>query len=380
MCGLCGIVGKLEFADESAIKTMMLLNYFRGEHSTGFAAVRNNGDVKIAKQLGGPWDLWEYPRFKDALNGNQSCVFMAHARQATRGEIKTVNAHPFHFGHIVGAHNGTLDHSCVHELKDLLGDEYPVDSMYIFSAIAEIGIKETIPLLRGSWALAYTDLKEGTFNLITNGDRPLCYATTKDQKNIFYASTWPMIAAGLAKTGDKNEYKEIARDGEGNRFFSVPKDFLFSWDIAELQKGKAKPVCTKLEGKEPFLANSSNVGVHRGGNKSDPFRRVEPTTPHGSVTTTSKASGHKPIDNILIDVEGSETNPYPGFTRQEFEDWTQDGCQFCGTPIPWGSKGITIYERQQVVLCNKHSARVPDDKVRIYVKEITQEMKQPVAA
>jgi hypothetical protein len=356
---------------------MMLLNYFRGGHSTGFAAVRNNGDVKIAKQLGGPWDLWEYPSFKEALNANQSCAFLAHARHATRGSVSTVNAHPFKFGHIIGQHNGTLDHSCITELKDILMEEYPVDSMYIYAAIEALGVKDTIPLLRGSWALSYVDLEQGTFNLLRNTERPLCYATTKDSKAIFFASEWPMIAAGLAKNGDKTEYRELARDGEGNRFFSLPKDYLFTWDINGLKKGKAKPVCTKLEGKEPFLAPvSSNVGVHRVGPKSDPFHRATMTSP--SSTTTSRGSGD--VSNILIDVEGTEDNPYPGFSRQEFEDWTQDGCQFCGKPIPYGTTGITIYERQQVVLCNEHSARVPDDKVRIYVKEITQEMKQPVAA
>lgn len=372
MCGLCGIVGDLDHRDEEAVKRMMILNYFRGVHSTGFAGIRENNTVNIAKQLGGPWDLWEYPKFREACSGSWSKAFLAHARHATRGNVTTHNAHPFKFGHIVGAHNGTLDYTCVDSLKKELGEEFPVDSMYIFAAIEEFGIKEAISKLQGSWAISYVNLEDNTFNLIRNKERPLWYGTAEDGKAVFYASEWPMIAAGLAKEGHNAEYRKLWRDKEGTRFFGLQPDFHFSWKLDELKKGSAKPTVTKMEGKESFLEGFQNVSNLTGGNKSNPFKRGNqscsvPATKTNRSTMTYPGGSETPTS---LDVEGNEAVPYPGITKKEFADWTREGCQFCNKPIRYGETGITIYERQQMVLCREHSGRVPGEKVRIYVKNI----------
>jgi predicted glutamine amidotransferase len=97
------------------------------------AAVRSNGDVKIAKAAASPPELFYDTGFREALNGNQSRAFIGHNRLATRGVVNPFNAHPFQFGHITGAHNGTLETSCKWKLRRLgIGEKFDVDSQALF--------------------------------------------------------------------------------------------------------------------------------------------------------------------------------------------------------------------------------------------------------
>jgi glucosamine 6-phosphate synthetase-like amidotransferase/phosphosugar isomerase protein len=368
MCGLVGIAGGLEYKDEEAMQRMMLMNWFRGKHSTGLAAVRPSGEVRIVKAATDPMALFEFPKFKDALNGHQSCVFLGHARAATKGAINNYNAHPFRFEHIVGAHNGTLMGSSQDDLEKEIGEKYPVDSMSIIASIAAIGIAETVKLLRGSWAISWVDLNEGTMNFLRNKERPLYFGTTKDKKLVFWASEWPAIVAGL-----HDGYREMARDKDGDRFFEFPADYHYKFDISSLMKGEfTKAAMKKREGKEPFLA-LSNHSSHYGGHSrvSDPFRRTT------NLTTTSLSSSREAIAEktrqLMTIVEGTEEQPYAGVIhRDEFETWAFEGCQFCQTPVRWGDTGITIYVRDGIVLCREHSCVQNKSQTRIFVPNVTE--------
>ena len=364
MCGLTGIAGALEYKDEEAMQRMMLMNWFRGKHSTGLAAVHPDGAVKIAKAATDPMALFEFPRFRDALNGNQSCVFLGHARAATKGVINNFNAHPWQFDHIVGAHNGTLQGTSQDDLEKELGGKYPVDSMAIIASIAAIGIEETVKLMRGSWALTWVDLNEGSINFLRNKERPLYFGTTKDKKLLYWASEWGTIAAGLHEN-----YRDMATDKEGARFFSFTPDYHYKFDLSALLKGTGNKAKTKkLEGKEPFLAlsnHSSHIGVHR---TSDPFRRENLTT-----TSLSSSRTEEVKRNLLTTVEGSEELPYAGVvTRDEFETWAFEGCSFCQAPIKWGDTGITIYVRDEIILCRDHSCTPSKTKTRIFVPNVSE--------
>ena len=326
------------------------------------AAIKPSGDVTIAKIAASPTDLFELPKFKSALNGSSSCVFMGHNRAATKGPISTYNAHPYQFDHIVGAHNGTLAFGTQEAIEKDLGEEFPVDSMAIIASIAAKGIEETIGTLRGSWAISYVDLKEGTLNFIRNKDRPLWYASSKDAKIFFWGSEWQIMDAAMY-----GGYRPLRKDKDGNSYFQFEADHHYSFDIGKLIKGDSqRAVVKKMEGKEDFLPVHGGSGDFNPNLATDPFNRKRT-----GLTTPSRGTQSRGVHHILTTVEGTKENPYGGaVARVEFEDWAGEGCNYCGVPIRWGDTGITIYAKDKMILCSEHST-VTKDKVKIFVEEIT---------
>lgn len=360
MCGLVGIAGALEYKDEEPMKRLLLDDYWRGEDSTGLAAIRSSGEVEIAKMASHPLHLFEMPKFKHALNGHASCVFLGHNRKATRGAVNDFNAHPYRFGHIVGGHNGTLFGSTQDRLEKELDEKFPVDSMALIAAISELGIEETVKLLEGAWAITWVDLKEGSLNFIRNKDRPLWYGTTKDNKFIYWASEWPTIHAGM-----RGEYRDLKKDKNGARYFQFAEDYHFKYDISDFLAGKSqKPVCKKMEGKKyvPLVNASSNYGRHT--RSSDPWKRTNSTT-HSLGPTNDRAAPS------FVTVCGTRENPYAGhISRDEFESVSHSGCAFCEAPIEFGDMGITIWKKDDIILCPEHSSFADKTKARIYVEDI----------
>src|SRR3546814_8848521 len=98
-------------------------------------------------------------RFSEANNVYQSLAFVGHNRFATKGKVNDLNAHPFHYGNIVGAHNGTLEKSSWDALDKKLGEDTDVDSQAIITSIATFGIrseerrvgKECVSTCRSRW-------------------------------------------------------------------------------------------------------------------------------------------------------------------------------------------------------------------------------------
>src|SRR3546814_3133548 len=115
-------------------------------------------------------------RFSEANNVYQSLAFVGHNRFATKGKVNDLNAHPFHYGNIVGAHNGTLEKSSWDALDKKLGEDTDVDSQAIIKSIATFGIEETVPLLQGAWALVWFDMEAQTLNFLRKDERPLLWA------------------------------------------------------------------------------------------------------------------------------------------------------------------------------------------------------------
>ena len=105
------MIGSLGANEEKAFKFLLELDTTRGPHSTGvFIGVRTPTQFmtnKLIKSLGTPWDLYNKPEWKTALHGMNK-VLIGHNRYATRGAVSELNAHPFEFGRVVGAHNGTI--------------------------------------------------------------------------------------------------------------------------------------------------------------------------------------------------------------------------------------------------------------------------------
>lgn len=384
MCGLVGVAGQLGYKDESIIRKLLILDFFRGPDSTGLAAIRTSGDVKMAKVANDPITLFGMTKFTEAMNGNASKVFLGHNRAATRGKVNNGNAHPFHYDHIVGAHNGTLNYSTVVRLEDALGEKFDVDSMALFAAIAKLGIADTMDMLEegregssGAWALSWYDDKENSLNFLRNQHRPLWYAYSEELDRLYWASESPMITAACALQGSSKLYV----DKEGYSLFPFGKDIHYKFDLDKLREGKKvpKPTVVERKGKEPTPA------VVTGG--SDPFRRT-PTNTSGSGNPTltgnvplvgfhvpnSKKNGATATQpsKMIYHMTGSLESPYAGWiSRDQFEDITRRGCGFCMKPVQWGDKAITIFERDEMVIgecCTREKQATP----RIFSPNLSQ--------
>lgn len=379
MCGLVGIVGDLEHKDEAAMRRLLFFDYFRGTDSTGFAAIKKKDrEVSLVKVPSHPLDLFDMGKFKSALSGYQSSVFLGHNRAATRGVVNHANAHPFQVDHIVGAHNGTLDWSSERLLKEKLGEDFSVDSLAVFTAIAKMGAKEALKHLKGAWSLTWVDLEKGTFNLLRNKERPMWYCYLDDGKVMMYASEWRILDAAIHIGSSGEGYRKLVRDKEGNAYFPTSEDLHYSVDINKMltEKGVTKFKVQEMKGGEkvPVYSYTSNNNRQPA---SDPFRR-EPASQTGTTTNSRlgfevgnpdrKAKGdNRPKTDVILH-ESSDTDPFAGqISRQDFEALAQYGCSFCSNDIHWEeAKGVAIWQRDDIILCKKCSPQ-NDDNNRLYI-------------
>lgn len=195
MCGLVGIIGDIGYTEKRVFKDLLMLDYIRGPHSTGVAAIGSSGEFKVAKRVGSPAELFDTKSYDDALNPITLKALLGHNRYATKGKISSANAHPFEFSDVVGCHNGTL--SSFTNLDDHL--MFEVDSEALMNHVNNHGVNATLPLLRGAYALTIWDKRESAVTLARNNDRPLYYAFAADMETMFYASEEWMLEVALEK-------------------------------------------------------------------------------------------------------------------------------------------------------------------------------------
>lgn len=373
MCGHVGIAGKLEFKDEATVKRLLIYDYFRGPDSTGIAVVNKDGtEAKVVKIASHPLDLFDMQKFKSALSGYQSSVFMGHNRAATRGAVNAVGAHPFEFDHIVGCHNGTLSPASHRELENALGGKFDVDSQAIFAAIAKFGIKKTVPTLQGAWALVWFDFKEKTLNFLRNKERPFWYAYSKEFDHIFWASEWPMIDAALKLSAQ--EYELYQDPDKGYRFWSTPEDIHLKFDIEKLRAGgteKPKPTVCELKGKAPApVVTTALPGT-------DPFGRQGYGSGSGRTTSTTTSRGTLlgNTADTLVHLFGNKTAPFAGFiSAEKFAEIAKYGCSWCGTDVEFDEVGVTVFERNETVLCPSCSSGAQGHS-RVYTTDLDEKIK-----
>lgn len=376
MCGLVGIAGNLEHQDELTMKRLFILDYLRGPDSTGFAAVRKNGDIKVAKAAVNPIDFFDMDKFKQALSGYQSRVFIGHNRLATKGKINGANAHPFEYEHIVGAHNGTLDQVAWNKLEELTGEKFDVDSQALICAIAKLGIEETIKNISGAWALTWYDSKEKSLNFLRNDKRPFWYAYTKDFKKMIWASEWPMIRASVDLSTTKYE---MFQDKEGYCYFPTAVDTHYKFDMEELGKGgteRPKPVAKIIKGKEAvsYTSCGSNVSPFQGKKTTSHGTTGKEITVHGTTGTSGSSASSDTVRHLV----GNKGRPLGGYmTEQEFLKLAQYGCSWCGTDVEFTEQGVTIFEHEEAVMCPKCSDQ-QDGHSHIFVDPLV--LSHPIGA
>lgn len=393
MCGHVGIAGKLEFKDEATMKRLLIFDYLRGPDSTGMATVKNNGDATIVKMASHPIDLFDTKKFNDALTGAGALCFLGHNRLATKGKVTGVNAHPYQFEHIIGAHNGTLDWSSVQDLEKATGDKFDVDSQAIFNAIAKLGVEATVPMLKGAWALVWIDLNEGSLNFLRNKERPFWIAYSKEFDKVFWASESPILhgAIHLSQVG-----YEMFKDDKNHQYFSTKIDWWYKYNLEELKKGfegKPKPRVKELKGKEPTPAVTYTCGTGAPFNHRNQNNAVTHLTPNKNTsttsTTTSRGNGradtrvtHIPPD--VIRTEGSTLDPFSGLlTLERFNEIAKNGCSWCSSEVSYGQPGVVVMDHGGHVLCPDCSGKEKESRLYTYGHKMlvwTNEQKKGKAA
>lgn len=217
MCGLVGMAGNLNSTHSKMFRDMLVFDYVRGVDSTGVAmlGIAPSADVEVEKAIGSPGNLWEWgtsPLFNDrGFSKSAKKLMIGHNRAATIGVVNTENAHPFQYGSVTGAHNGSL-----RDWYDLEGYAHlDVDSKAIFNTINLKGIDHCWKNFSGAAALVYYDAETKLLNIIRNSERPLFIAHSEKSDAIFWASEpWMIIVAAerhkiKLKTGEKNDKPHV---------------------------------------------------------------------------------------------------------------------------------------------------------------------------
>ena len=325
MCGLIGVAGDLNFRGKKAFDDGLYMSALRGVHSTGIASMDHDGDIDIFK-MPVTAELFQSHRYYDKLVNLNSYALIGHNRHATRGAIKRENCHPFGFDNIVGAHNGTLDYEALRSLEGY--SKFDTDSEALYNHMDTHGVKETVSLLSGAWALTWIDSRDRTINFLRNDQRPLFLAMSDCRNMLFWMSEEKMLEAIL----ERNEIKHMG-------IFELPENMWYRWIIPNrTQIFQQKPTAHRCEGKKPvpFVAGTHDAHnvvrwwTPQGGGGTDPeslvVRSAKDLRPKSSNESGSKKSDAKPDSTqkelmkkaglptaVITDKENSGSDPFESF-------------------------------------------------------------------
>lgn len=402
MCGLVGVAGNLGTKDVKAFNNLLYLDYLRGTDSTGVAAVSSySGEVSVVKAPTDPLGLMALKSYDTAVTAAK-CVLMGHNRAATRGKVNRHNAHPFHVGTVVMAHNGTLDFSCLKDLVD--GPEGDTDSEQIAATLAttdvSVGaIRDTIAKLAGAWALTIYDTATETIHLARNDQRPLFYAMAESKKTIYWASEAWMLNVALHRN-----------DIKFDKIMEVSVDTILSWEVPmkATEIFSETPGRTKAEGKKytnfPHYGQRVSHGSN-GGNSKRPVKPLDPDDKEcwveygegwqaaalGEPITSNpfqpvadqvrynkwnegfreqkarekeKAKKSAEQDSNVLQLEDRRQKNPPTLKRgpngkwlnaREFREVTNNECGWCNNPITINDNGFFIdFGNEVVYVCSTH--------------------------
>lgn len=245
MCGIVGYIGERDCA-EVLLDGLQKLEY-RGYDSAGISVLQN-GCIATCKSKG---KLREVRRKLELEGKPEGHCGIGHTRWATHGEPSDQNSHPHGDDRISLVHNGIIENYL--PLKSMLekkGVQFcsQTDTEVIVRLIERnykgnplAAIRETLPLLRGSYALGILFADHPDTLYAVRKDSPLIVGTAQDEQLI--ASDIPAI---LPYTRDyylleENELAVLTKDTVeffdllGNPIEKQPRTA--TWDMEAAQKG-----------------------------------------------------------------------------------------------------------------------------------------------
>lgn len=281
MCGHFGVAGNITHKEEKLFRQGLIVDSLRGEHSTGVCAVyKGEMEPAIVKQVGDPFELFNDKRFDKALLPAKR-VLIGHNRYATMGKINKYNAHPFHYRHVYGAHNGTL--RMWHNLEG--HRDFEVDSQALFNHISMYGVVDAINNIQGAWALVWWDSDKEELNFLRNDQREFFIAVEDNSQRIYWASEYDMLQLVLNRNNVK--YQEITPLSEDTWVrFPINR-------MGEIDKPKVKKVAAKK-------IESRNQTIWTGGNN---VQQTSSTSTHTALTPKSFTYDSAVIrDNVVMEI------------------------------------------------------------------------------
>lgn len=358
MCGLVGVVANhiLLGTQLDAFKWMLHLDTMRGEDSTGVAFKRSKTTggqgpkTTVVKSEGIPYRL--YSKFPEIFtsrgefekeNSFNFSWLMGHNRSKTIGAVNAKNAHPFHHGNIVGAHNGTISTGLQKLPKgnEIVGD---TDSEQIFYALSKgMPLKEIVEALKGAIALSWYDASDNTYHLFRNKERTLNYYINPTNSTLFYASEAWMIRTALMKS-------KIPLVGEIN---TIPEDQHITFKLGGKDIELAKETVSRpLDPAIVYPQSDYHYGSSYYNNGFKNAHKSKPKVPH-----YVKAHLNNDGDNI---VHFNSIKPVTGWltmelTKEEFDKNTKLGCMCCSADLDY-----TDYLKKEVFWLEKDSAFCKD--------------------
>lgn len=341
MCGLIGMCGDLNQSHEKLTRTLLILDSLRGEDSTGIAAIgKYQGGVKVAKQVGDPFQLFDHKSYDKVFTGFQRAI-IGHNRYATTGGVSRNNAHPFENDSLVGVHNGTLRNK--HVLAD--SRNYVVDSENLYHHIEKHGLKDALKIIDGAWTLVWWDKKALTINFLRNKERPLYMCWSKDNKVLFWASEEWMLHVALNKHGmDHQDIFELRVDTH----YSLPindQGVIGKGHIADAPGTYEPKVWTAPVAQLPVVAKKEEPAAAT----PKKLEGETPVPPQCDTSYLSKRVSCIETVNVAKDKDGCDyincydpERPYTEirlYARPKKPIWDLVGCDIAGSISGWSAAG-----------------------------------------
>lgn len=351
MCGLSGIAGNIEPPDRNTFHDLLRISQIRGDDGTGMAVVQRDrpDEIDLLKVAGDPSNLISIPDYH-RLMFQKNRLLLGHNRSKTVGSSSAEQAHPFQFGHIVGAHNGTLDYQSHWDL-DKHANWDSTDSQAIFKSIADVGIDDTIKLMAGAWALVWYDTGKHTLNMLRNKERPLYYAYDQSRTTLYWASEPNILYLAMGRNGIQYAGKSV---------IGLETDMLTVWGIPDnpnevfkkpIQRALAAPKRKYAPNKNWFKSDGWVPASY----SADSLNSAKKDDPKITVFKPDK-NKHKPAKELVrlsYPSKHGQVNPfYPGYSqgefifRKEFEELMAQGCVMCSTSPQWGAPVKFLKDRQ----------------------------------
>lgn len=241
-------------------------------------------------------------------------ALIGHTRAATRGSIKTSNAHPFIFPRVIGVHNGTINTDLVYE------KEYETDSEALYRDINERGLLPALKEINKgypNYALVMFDRARNKLVAIRNARRPFHFTFNKASNTMFFSSEAGALRYVLGRhnvTYSEQVFPLLKED--------VALEMPLTYDILADMEFK------QVDVKHPVLVYSSTGSTGTGNSHVWPGHRVVGKSAAApAVTVAATARQDKPtLPSVSVSVSKPAAGSYEapeGMSKSQRKKFTK---------------------------------------------------------